>query len=220
LKAIAAFLLLVSSASAEMIVIKTDSLPLESSKRIGALPVGVRLLTVLTAPADGELVSVQILWGSLNGTAAPVQQSAIRVSAFASNRIPVTTLATVSNPVLVDHGDNIFDLPQPVSVSAGTHFFVDLQFLTATTTGPNAPTVLMDGDGIQGQDAIFIPSANSWAAPFTIAIGGGGDMGIRAIMRTVPEPSTLILAFLGLMLCSPHPCFYSRSWRFGKNDSI
>jgi hypothetical protein len=186
-----------SPLSAETIVVKTDSLPPVAAKRIPGLAAGSRLLSVLTAPADGDIVGVQILWGSLNGTSPPLQQTAIRVSEFAFPRIPVNTLGTVAAPILIDGGENVFSLPSPVPISAGVKFFVDLQLSAATTTGPNSPSVLMDADGYQGEDGLF--SNGSWFAPFTLAINGGGDMGIRAIMRTVPEPSTYVLAAIGVV---------------------
>lgn len=196
----------VTAARAEIIV-KTDSLPeTGTGEHIEGVPAGARIATLLTAPVDGTIVGVQILWGSLSGNAGPSQEAAIRISSFdLSPYTPVATLATINSPTLIDGAVNEYRfldpttnlIPLAVPISAGTSFFVDLELANANT-GTDPPFILLDGDGDQGTNSATFNGA-LWF-PFTLAIRGGGDLGIRAIIQPVPEPSSCVLAAMGVVV--------------------
>ena len=94
-------------ATASEIIVKTDSLPGSGTPLPGLSP-GTRFATLLTAPIDGTIVGVQILWGSLSGTAPPAQETAIRISSYDPlvSPFPAATLATIDSPTLIDGAVN------------------------------------------------------------------------------------------------------------------
>jgi hypothetical protein len=202
-------LILISFASARAtaseIIVKTDSLPPEAGRSYG-LSANWRLATLLTAPSDGTIVGVQILWGSAGGAAAPSQQTAIRISSFDGDQFaPAATLATIELPTLADGVVNEFRfldpgtnfIPLAVPISSGESFFVDIEFASYTGDGNSGlPSVLLDSDGTQGTNSLL--AGGLWL-PYSIGVTGGGDIGIRAIIQPVPEPSTYVLAAMGVV---------------------
>ncbi|REK10930.1 MAG: PEP-CTERM sorting domain-containing protein [Planctomycetota bacterium] len=173
----------------------------------------MRMATRMTSPVDGTIVGVQLLWGSGFGTAAPAQQTAIRISDTVplsggpSILLPGAVLATIDAPVLIDGGANEFRfldpgtnlIPLSVPVSAGQHFFVDLE----SPEPPDAPFPgLLRGNSPGLQNFMAIPSArpgpslDGWWD--TIAVHGPPAYAMRAIIEPVPEPSSVALLGVGL----------------------
>lgn len=196
-----------ANAGAVEIVVRTDSLPPASSTRlIGFGDIVTRMGTLLESPVDGVIVGVQVLWESPNGDAPPSLQPAIRIStADPDHRMPYVTLATINTPTLQDVGVNEFRfldpgaelVPLAVPVSAGMKFCVDLEIFPSEDEGPSVPGLLLDADGTQGFNMALI-EGRLWVG-FSIAFTGGGDLGLRAIIRPVPEPSTYALAAMGVV---------------------
>jgi hypothetical protein len=198
-------------ATASEIVVKTDSIapgvPLVVE---GGYPAG-RFGNVLTSPVDGTIVGVQIWWGSPQGNTPPSQQPAIRISTFSLNPgFSPTTIAQINSPTLVDGELNEYRFTDPgtnliplsVPITAGTQFFVDLEVANYTPEpeAENAPFILIDETRIPGGLFNFaaFEGSSRWI-PFTLGISGGGEMGIRAIIQPVPEPSTYALAAIGVV---------------------
>jgi hypothetical protein len=212
-----------ASAGASEILVALESLPaMPVSGRITNWEPGTRFGVALTAPVDGTIVGVKIMWGSLNGNAAPSQEAAIRISSVLEPNleVPVTTLATINSPVLIDGGANVFRYLDPganltplsVPVSAGTDFFVDLEIANFIGGGLSDPTLLMGilpddngmgpgeantGRGFMGRNSALIVGRPKWFPWFTLGLSSGGNMGIRVIIEPVPEPSTYVLAGIG-----------------------
>lgn len=190
------------SALATEVVVQNDSLG--SGTPLARHPSETRLGVRLTSPSSGNIVGIQVVWGSTQGGAAPSEQLAITISQDGPviGR-PGTTLATIGSPTLLDGGLNEFRfldpatnlIPLNVPVAAGETFFVDLA-LAGLVTNPLAPGVLYD-NSIQPQRN-FITQLGGWV-PFQLVVVPAGDLGIRAIIAPVPEPSTVGLAAIGLL---------------------
>ncbi len=159
-----------------------------------------RVAAYLTAPVDGEIVGVQILWKSVLGGAPPSVEAAITISAAGAFPVPGAVMqsggavnAVIPGPTLIDGAFNEFRFLDPptdtvsiaVPVSQGQQFVVDLELLNQTSgTGPFGPDVAWDADGCQsGKNAIFVvPSGWNDAC----LLGVTGDWVIRAIIDASP----------------------------------
>ncbi len=159
----------------------------------------------LTAPVTGDIVGVQILWDSLFGGNPPSQELGIDLFAGGVFPSPGAPLATVVAPVLSDLTVNEFRhldpptnlVPLQVPVTAGQVFVVSLEFLNQSSGNPTASGVEFDGDGCQvNRNSVFtIPGGWTDAC----AAGVTGDFAIRAIIRPIPEPGTMLLTGVGLV---------------------
>ena len=203
-----------ASAEASEIVVKNDSIPPTGINLIGT-EVGERFAARLTSPIDGNLVGVQLVWGSINGSASPSQEAAIRISAadgdfFSSDpsvREPGTVLATVVAPTLLDVGLNEFRyldpntnlLPLNVPVAAGEDYYVDLELANIYAESADSPGLFFDAGPLLGMRSfVMAPSVALFGwIPTEIPIVGAENLGIRAIIQPVPEPTSLVLMLLG-----------------------
>lgn len=166
-----------------------------------------RVGAVLTMPKDGTIVGVQIMWGSVLGTAPPMQQQAISFSTDGVNDTPGAPLAQILNPTLVDGGTNVFryldpgtnSLPLSVPVLAGQEILIDLTLLPAISPseGPGVPGILSDANMVPGRNLFTVPPLVPFWGDLQVGFGGG-DLAIRAIFEPVPEPSSWVLAFVAL----------------------
>jgi len=192
-------LIFASTAAASEIIVQNDSIPPGTS--LPTFVPGDRIAAWLTAPISGNVVGVQVWWGSLfNGNPSQLEM-AIRVSNAGVFPTPGATLATILGPTLNDGVLNEFryldpginTIPLSVPVTAGQTFVVDLEIQNQSSGNPTASSVLIDGAIQAGVNSVFTP-ANGWldAGPQGVT----GDWGIRAIIA--PEPSGAVLLVVGL----------------------
>jgi len=164
---------------------------------------GERVASWFTVPTAGDLVGVQVVWGSMFGGSPNTIETAITVSAGGVFPTPGATLATVPTPTLVDgpineyrHLDVAQIIPMQVPVTAGQVVVVDLEFFNTNAGNNFAGSIEHDLDGCQlGLNSVLaIPGV--WAD--ACLLGVNGDWGIRAILQPVPEPSAALLVLAGL----------------------
>ena len=193
------------------ITIQNDSIP--PGTPLTQFISGERVAAWLTMPMAGDIVGVELFWSSQFGSAPASIETAITISAAGTFPTPGAVLATITAPTLLDAGSNVFSfldpptnsLPVQVPVSAGQVVVVDLQFLNTNSGNVFAPSIEFDSDGCQiGKNSVLaIPGG--WAD--ACALGVTGDLGIRAILRPVPEPTGTWIVF-GLVL----RCLARRHW--------
>jgi PEP-CTERM motif len=195
-------------AGASEIIVQNDSIPPGT-----ALPTflpGERVASWLTAPITGNIVGVQILWGSLfNGNASQIEM-AITVSAAGTFPTPGAPLATIVGPTLNDGVINEFRYLDPptnsvalnVPVTAGQIFVVDLEFFNQSSGNPTASSIEIDNAIQPGKNSVYaLPGGWLDAGPQGVT----GDWGIRAIIA--PEPSTALLLLVGLVALGVARCW-------------
>ncbi len=156
-------------------------------------------------PTTGDIVGVQILWGSMFGGQPASLETAITISSGATFPTPGAVLGTIATPSLIDqvapNEFRFFDPPvnsSPIQipVTAGQVISVDLEFFNQNAGNAFAPSIEFDSDGIQaGVNSVFsIPGGWNDAN----LLGVTGDFGIRAILDPIPEPGGAVLFLLGL----------------------
>lgn len=198
-----AILLLVvcgARAAASEIVVQNDSIP--PGTPVPTFLAGERVASWLTAPISGNVIGVQILWGSQTNGNFPQTEMAIRVSSAGTFPTPGGTLATILGPTLTDGVVNEFRyldpgtnlIPLSVPVTAGQQFVVDLEFLNQSSGNPLASSIEIDGAIQPGLNSVFV-IPGGWAAAGPLGVTG--DWGIRAII--VPEPSGMAILSAGLL---------------------
>ncbi|MCP4632826.1 MAG: T9SS type A sorting domain-containing protein [candidate division Zixibacteria bacterium] len=145
---------------------------------------GVRL----TAPSDGDIVAVQVLW--LEGTPGHGQsiEQAIHIYDGSSFPSPGTELETIVAPVMTPGAMNEFRyldenqmFPLNVPVTAGQQFYVTLEFANPTDVGSGGPSVVRDTDGCQAGSNVLYAIPGGWLN-FCLIISG--DIAIRAVLDT------------------------------------
>jgi len=88
--------------------------------------------------------------------------------------------------------------PLSVPVAAGQTFVVGLEFLNQSSGNAFASSIEVDGALQTGKNSMYLnPPNGTWTSGTTVSLPG--DFGIRAIIRPVPEPSTLALASLATL---------------------
>ncbi len=153
-----------------------------------------------TAPLDGTIVGVQVVWGSAFGGASDSTEFAIHIYDGGTFPDPAsgTPLASISGPVLTDGTSsgtiNEFRFLDPpddktplsVSVTKGQDFIVALEFLNTNDGQDFSPSVKYDGeDCLSGTSAAFaIPGG--WGDACTLGVPG--NLGIRAILDVALIP--------------------------------
>ena len=182
------------------IIVQNDSIP--PGTPLPTFVPGERVASWLTAPITGNIVGVQILWGSQFNLNPAQIEMAITVSAAGAFPTPGTPLATIVGPTLNDGVVNEFRhldpptnlVPLSVPVTAGQQFAVDLEFLNQSSGNPIASSILIDNAIIPGRNSVFaVPGGWLPAGP----LGVTGDWGIRAII--VPEPASVVLCGSGIV---------------------
>lgn len=188
-------------------VVQNDSIPSPGSGTPLATFIPNEIAaTWLTAPTAGDIVGVQILWDSLFGSNPASQELGIHIYSSGTFPVPGSNLATIVGPVLNDGVINEFrfldpptnSVPLSVPVTAGQTFVVGLEFLNQNFGNPSASSIEIDSDGCQvGLNSVYA-SPGTWGDACTLGVTG--DFGIRAIIKPVPEPATMVLLLGGALL--------------------
>jgi len=155
----------------------------------------------LTAPCDGGIISVQILWRSFPASGLTTTEQALTVfdagtfpdpGAVLTNYVySVGEPAIIATPQLTEGTLNtlaFLDLgmtkPLNVPVSEGQDFIVALKYLNTTDAG-GAPDAVWDNDGCQAnRNAVFDSSGGQWLD--ACGLGVTGDWVIRATVACLP----------------------------------
>lgn len=168
-------------------VVKNDAITDNSEAVIvGDFIVGERAGVRLTAPCNGNIVAVQILW--LEGTAGhgDILENAIYIYDGSTFPTPGTMLEFLEGPVLSPGVWNEFryldeanTIPLNVPVTSGQQFYVALEFGEATDVGNGGPSVVRDTNGCQAGKNVLYAIPGGWMN-FCLYITG--DLGIRAVI--------------------------------------
>jgi len=153
-----------------------------------------------TAPLDGDIVGVQVVWGSMFGGSPDSPEFAIHIydGGTFPNPASATPLASISAPVLtegtlsgvinefrfLDPPTNL--TPLSVPVTKNQDYIVALEFFNTNSGQPFAPSVKYDGDGCQAGTSAAFTIPGGWAGGCVLGIPG--DLGIRAILEPSPIP--------------------------------
>jgi hypothetical protein len=180
-------LLLMPTAAAVEVIVQNDSLGDGDSGLIQAgFDPGESAAAWLTAPCDGDIVAVQILWLSLLGGEPQSVEDSITIFAAGSFPFPGAALEVLEAPVMTDGYLNEFryldeeqQIPLTVPVQEGQTFLVSFKF--ANDPDPfNGPSVVTDIDGCQdGKNGLF---ANGIGWTNSCDWGVSGDWVIRAVI--------------------------------------
>jgi hypothetical protein len=139
-----------------------------------------------TAPCDGTIVAVQILWRSAAGGGLPSVEEAIYIWDGPNFPTPSSVLAYLEGPVLTPgfineyrYLDEANSVPIAVPVTSGQQVYIGLQFYNPTDIASGTPSVVRDLNGCQaGKNAMkVIPGG--WINPCSFL---GGDFVIRAVV--------------------------------------
>jgi len=172
---------------AEEVVVQNDSVTDESQAVIvgdfiGGEEAGARL----TAPCDGAIVAVQILWLEGLPGSLPSLEEAIRIYDGTTFPQPGETLALLEGPVLTPGGLNEFryldeagTIPLDVPVSFKQNFTVALEFYNPTDVGGGGPSVVRDLDGCKPGRNLLYAIPGGWL-DFCLLLEG--DLVIRAVV--------------------------------------
>ena len=182
-------------AGAVDVVLRNDSLAAPGTGIVlNAFIPGERAASWFTAPADGDIVGLQLFWASMFGGAPDQLETAITVSTSGTFPMVGAADAQILGPMLVDHDDNEFrytdpgvnSLPIQVPVVSGQTFSIDVEFLNQSAGSPFAPSIETDADGtLTGAQSVFvIPGGWVDANPQGIL----GDFAIRAIFAYPRAP--------------------------------
>lgn len=183
---------MIAPVTADEIVVKNDSIVnINSAVSVADFLAGEQVGARLTAPADGVIVAVQVLWMGFPPGDGPRQHQAIHIHDANSFPMPGTELATIANPILVSGGWNEFryedsgqTVPLGVIVESGDEFDVTLEFATGTNIAGGEASVVRDTDGCQtGKNTVFvIPGGWTDLCPQGVT----GDVVIRAVLEDGP----------------------------------
>ena len=146
----------------------------------------------LTAPVNGDIVAVEILWKSFPLLGLTTIEQSLSVLAAGTFPVPGAPLldlggspAVIVGPQLTEGILNTIWLPNPVPVSEGQEFVVSLEFQNATDGG-GVPDVVWDHDGCQaGKNVVFDSTNTQWQD--ACVLGVTGDWVIRALVACGPE---------------------------------
>lgn len=168
-------------------VVKNDSIVDDGQAVIvGNFIVGERAGARLTAPCNGTIVAVQILW--LEGTAGHGQTLENWIYVYEGSTFPTpgSVLAALEGPVMTPGVWNEFryldeanTIPLSVPVTNGQQFYVALEFGEDTDVGNGGPSVVRDTSGCQAGKNVLYAIPGGWMN-FCFALVG--DIAIRAVI--------------------------------------
>lgn len=183
-------LLLVSTAAANEVTVKNDSLTdFGNGVIVTGFAMDEKAAVWLTSPCSGNIVAAQIFWHSSTGTAAQDIEAAIEIFRAGTFPDPDTLQATIGGPVLTDGVFNEYryldennTIPLSVQVAQNEKFIVSLQF-DHPPPAPDGPSVLRDTDGNPGgRNAIYADLGGSFAWFDSASFLVMGDWVIRAVV--------------------------------------
>ncbi len=139
----------------------------------------------LTAPCDGQITHVRVIWLSFTGGAADTLGEWVRVMDGSTFPTPGAVLADLPGPVLSDGFINEFALPMPVAVTENQVFSVGFKFFSSPPV--LGPSLVTDTDGCQeGLNGIFAIPPSIWVS--SCLLGVTGDFGLRAVVNCGVTP--------------------------------
>jgi len=181
---------------AQEVIVKNDSVTdFGTAVLVGDFVAGEQAGVVLTMPANGTIVGIQVYWRSLTGGTGMSFENAIYISEGNTFPTPGTLLETIPAPVLQDGFLNEFryldddnTIPLLVPVTAGQNVFVALEFANPTNIAGGTASVVRDISGCQsGYNALYaIPGG--W---LNFCLFLAGDLVIRAVVDTSGPASTV-----------------------------
>jgi len=198
----------VADSSAAEIVLQNDSIasPGAGTPLPNFIPNEI-VTSWLTVPTAGDIVGVQILWDSVIGANPDSTELAIHIYAAGTFPTPGSTLASIGGTngvTLKDRTLNEFRFTDPptnvsplsVPVTAGQTIVVGLEFLNQSSGNAFASSIEVDGSLQTGKNSVYVnPPGGTWSSGTSVSLPG--DFGIRAILKPVPEPATIMLLLLG-----------------------
>jgi hypothetical protein len=153
----------------------------------------------LTAPCNGDIVAVQVLWRSFPPTGSTTNEKSLSILSGGTFPVPGPVLPNVgpggSEPAVIvapsltegtafntfEFLDSAMTKPMSVPVTCNQNFVVALEYLNNTSGGSFAD-VVWDHDGCQsGRNAVFDSTGGQWAD--ACLLGVTGDWVIRAIIE-------------------------------------
>lgn len=175
------FLLPAAPLGAQLVEVKNDSVVDFGNAVIQAgFVAGERAASWLTAPCNGDLVAVRLLWLDLVGSGSQTLGEAVRISESGIFPQPGTQLLELLGPVMTEGVFNEFVINPPIPVTAASTVIVDFQFLS----NPPAigPSLVTDADGCQAsRNGVFAIPPSQWLD--LCSLGVSGDLAIRAVVN-------------------------------------
>lgn len=139
----------------------------------------------LTSPCNGNIVAVQVLWRSSDGSTGQSIEDSITIFNAGTFPTPGAQRAMLLGPVMNDGFLNEFryldenqTIPLSVPVTAGQVFVVSFRFLSNPDPG-NGPSVVTDAGCQSGKNAINALGLG-WVS--SCLLGVSGDFVIRAVI--------------------------------------
>lgn len=156
------FVAAAASAPGEEVTVKNDSwdpVTAPTAVVVGGFAAGEKAAVWLTSPCDGDIVAVQVLWGTNTPGAEPSIQNAISIWEAGTFPTPGELLLEIEGPQLTPSALNEFrylddtqQFPIRVPVTAGQTVVVSLEFEDPAID----PSVVRDINGCQsGRNGLF-----------------------------------------------------------------
>jgi hypothetical protein len=143
----------------------------------------------LTSPCDGNIVAIQVFWRSQLANQVDMIEQEINIRNPGNFPTPGTVISTLEAPVLTDgvlneyrYFDQNQTIPISIPVTSGQVFVVDFVFFN-DNVNTSGPSLVFDGNGVQGQNAIFAQGFGWGSNQF---FGVSGDWFIRAVIDCAP----------------------------------
>lgn len=196
------------------VVVQNDALaPGDPGFLVNPFQVGESVAAWLTAPVDGQVVAVQIVWRSGSGGAPASQEDSLTIFEAGTFPDPGAALAVIEDPVLTDgdlnefrHLDGAMTMPLNVPVTAGQTFIVSLKFTNSPADQLEGPGIAADfGDCLSGGYSSLSVDAEPDDWVDLCARGFPGNLAIRAVIDKSAVPTVSAwgaVVFAGLLLAA------------------
>jgi hypothetical protein len=177
-----------STARANEITLQNDSIT--DGSLVGLCPcfvAGEEAASWFTSPCDGDIVAIQIFWGSTTGGALPRIEEAIVIYSAGNFPVPGPIKDFLDTPALQDGGLNEFrfrdenmTIPIQIPVQANEEFVVSLVYFNSDAADPAAPGIGYDTNGCQPNTNAVFAAGLGWVNACTLGVTG--DWAIRVII--------------------------------------